>query len=331
MGITNSVQINFDKEKTQIIKGVAILTMILHHCIVIPSGTNWVDLVGEAMKVCVSYFTFLVGFGYAFSKNKTLVGGLHRAFKLLVQFWLLLFPIFVPLYVIGGGELTLYQFLTEPFGLDSKWHWFSWYLYFYIYAMLLMPFAAKAIDRFGWKAMAAIIGLSYSIEAGIHFIPNWSDNIFTQALFDCQLNTPLTLLGYYMAKNAVFSKVKLQKKHIVWLLLLFFIAFAGLFIKKEILGFLLYFFYVPALVLAIVGLFSLYKLPFSKKVLVKLGDLSMPMWFIHALFIMPYVTCEWMNSLSLGSPWLKFAIVVLVSYVLAYLFNIITKPLVKRI
>jgi UDP-N-acetylglucosamine 2-epimerase (non-hydrolysing) len=70
MGDANtSIYINFDREKTQIIKGIAILTMIIHHCIAIPTGSSLLDMFGAAMKICVSYFTFLVGFGYAFSKQ----------------------------------------------------------------------------------------------------------------------------------------------------------------------------------------------------------------------------------------------------------------------
>lgn len=130
--------------------------MIIHHCIVIPSGSKWLDVFGASMKICVHYFTFLVGFGYAFSKQKTIGAGIQKALKLLVQFWLLLFLIFIPLYLVGG-KITLYQLATNMFGLESDLHWFSWYLYFYIYAMIIMPFAAKMIDKYGWKALAALI------------------------------------------------------------------------------------------------------------------------------------------------------------------------------
>lgn len=144
-------------------------------------------------------FHLLIGFGYAFSKQKTVAGGLHRAFKLLVQFWLLLFPLFVPLFLIGGGKLSAYQIITNAFGLESDLHHFSWYLYYYIYAMVIMPFAAKVIDHYGWKAAIGLVVVTYGLEVGIHTIPNYDTNIFTQAAFDCFFNSPLLFLGYYMA------------------------------------------------------------------------------------------------------------------------------------
>lgn len=58
MNTANAISIIFDRDKTQIIKGIAILTMIIHHCIAIPSGSEWVDMFGASMKICISYFTF---------------------------------------------------------------------------------------------------------------------------------------------------------------------------------------------------------------------------------------------------------------------------------
>ena len=182
------------------------------------------------------------------------------------------------------------------FGLESDLHWFSWYLYFYIYAMIIMPFAAKMIDKYGWKALAVLIVGSYLLEVGVHIIPNWSDNIWTHAIFDCQLNTPLLLLGYYLASNKMYSKITLQKKHTWLFVLLLLTVFVSLLSLRVIAGFLLSFVYVPLIILAIVGLFSLYDMPILRQLLTKLGDMSMPMWFIHALFIMPFATMAWFRD-----------------------------------
>lgn len=86
--------LEFGKEKTAIIKGLAIIFMIILHCS-IPGNwdisfmefgcENWVRFMG-VFKLCVGIFTFMVGYGYAFSKNKDLKYGLIHIRKLLIPF-----------------------------------------------------------------------------------------------------------------------------------------------------------------------------------------------------------------------------------------------------
>lgn len=333
MRITNKTFcIDFDRDKTQIIKGIAIITMIIHHCISIPSINTWIDMFGAAMKICISYFTFLVGFGYAFSKQKTVAEGLHRSFNLLVQFWLLLFLVFIPLYLIDfDGEISFYQVLVNMFGLESDLHHFSWYLYYYIYAMLVMPYASIIIDRYGWKAVLGLITLTYGWEIIIYAIPNYNANIFTQAIFDCLFNSPLLFLGYYMAKYNIYAKIPLQKKHTFPLIFLFILGIIAAVFKRVFFGFMLDFFYIPVIMFSIVGIFTLYDLKPIRFTLSKLGDMSMPMWFIHAVFIMPFATIAFVTDWTAGNPWLKFSVVAPLSFILALIYDKITKPIVKRI
>lgn len=330
--MNKTICIDFDRDKTQIVKGIAILTMIIHHCIEIPSTNTWIEMFGSAMKICTSYFTFLVGFGYAFSKQKTVVGGVYRSFNLLVQFWFLLFSVFIPLYVIDFGRgVSFYQVLVNMFGFESDLHYFSWYLYFYIYAMLVMPFASNTIDKYGWKAVLGLIGVTYGLEVAIHTLPNWHTNIFTQGAFDCMLSSPLLFLGYYMAKYNIYDKISLQNKHAIPLILLFILVIIVAMFKRVVIGFLLDFIYVPLIILSIGGIFTLYDLKYLRYSLSRLGAMSMPMWFIHALFIMPFITIAWVTEWTGDNPWLKFSIVVPLSFILARIYDKIINPIIKRI
>ena len=64
-----------DKKTTQMIKGIAILIMIAHHFIVIPFSDlpYLVTLFGYACKICVAIYAVLSGYGYYFTKEKTVV------------------------------------------------------------------------------------------------------------------------------------------------------------------------------------------------------------------------------------------------------------------
>lgn len=105
--------LDFGKDKTAIIKGWAILFMIILHC---ASPGNWdiplrefentglVHFMGT-FKLCVGIFTFMVGYGYAFSKTKDLKYSLVHIRKLLIPFWVILFIFTLPVCYnqIGGG------------------------------------------------------------------------------------------------------------------------------------------------------------------------------------------------------------------------------------
>ena len=110
------IQIDFDKEKTGIIKGVAIIFMIVLHVF---GGAGWyedrydlpmnnneilIHFMG-ALQICVGIFTFMIGFGYAFSKKKDFAYSIHHTKQLLHVFWTVLFLFALPAgyCAIGGG------------------------------------------------------------------------------------------------------------------------------------------------------------------------------------------------------------------------------------
>lgn len=69
-----------DKKTTQMIKGVAILIMLAHHFIVIPFSElpYLITLFGYACKICVAIYAVLSGYGYFFTREKTVRYGLKK-------------------------------------------------------------------------------------------------------------------------------------------------------------------------------------------------------------------------------------------------------------
>ena len=97
-----------DKKTTQMIKGVAILIMIMHHFIVIPF-TEFGYIItkfGYACKICVGIYAMLSGYGYFFAKEKTIKYGLKKIWGLLKIYWISLFTLFIPMALIGGWKIT---------------------------------------------------------------------------------------------------------------------------------------------------------------------------------------------------------------------------------
>lgn len=72
----------FKKEYTDLIKGIAIIMMFLHHFFTFPAWHSavitypvfdrYAEMLNEPMKMCVPIFAFLTGYFYWFTKKKNL-------------------------------------------------------------------------------------------------------------------------------------------------------------------------------------------------------------------------------------------------------------------
>ena len=116
-------QIPFSREKTQILKGIALLLMLVHHTSLpnhwAEDGTTLFSYLGHqvfATKFCVWIFAFLVGYGFFCSKNKTLKYSLKRISLLVVPFWVMLLFMFIPA-AYASGEMANIISPDAPWGV----------------------------------------------------------------------------------------------------------------------------------------------------------------------------------------------------------------------
>lgn len=334
-----SISISFGKDKTAIIKGFAIIFMIILHCGIpeyytekMPFSEN--QLLVECYKVlklCVGIFTFMVGYGYAFSKTKDLQYSWEHIEKLLIPFWTILFVFTFPIAFFYNNLGSIDSIILNLFGINSCLNWFSWFVAFYIYAMIIMPILSKIIDQKPiWWTLFFII-VAYLMEASLHqFYPLYTNNDFTQRLFDCLSCTPCMLLGYLFANKQWFSKVMIQRKD-KWLFIAFLLIIAVFVLRfhiSAIMGFNLDFFYAPMFIFAVLILFNIFELPLITKILTIIGNVSVYMWFFHALFFtkavrnfyQPFILIS--DSLWIIIPWTLF-----LTFTCSWLIIILTKKI----
>lgn len=270
--MTQGETIQFGPDKSEIVRGWAILFMICLH-----------NYAGGAFKICVPIFTFLVGYGYSFAKRKDWRHAVKRSWHLLSHFWLILLGIFLPVEIWNGYEPTLGNVLSNMFGLDSNLNWYSWYIYFYLYAMVAMIGCSRLIDRLGLKMMTGLIICCFVFIGIIHIIPQWTENIWLQAIHDCFLCTPTMLVGYYLASNNTVSKISIPHNW-VFAICCIAILLTVFLLRKIPYVSMLDFILVPIFVVALVALFNIIRVRILVGTLAALGKESMNMWFIHALF-----------------------------------------------
>ena len=298
-----------DKKTTQMIKGIAILIMIMHHfctTTLFPDLSAGFVKFGAACKICVAIYAVLSGYGYFFAREKTVKYGLKKIWGLLQIYWISLFTLFIPAAIMGGWKMTPWQLIVQLFGLLPNLNWFAWYVFFYIFCMLVMPLLCKyRVFRFRPMVnLGLMLVVPYVFEVVLRFMPNYRTSTIVHDLFSCFLYFPCFLVGYWMAENKVVERAKQMKWFrnpiicVVGMLLIFPVRQA----ISSVAGFLLDVFYAPLLICLAANLLeSVYWKPASL-ILGILGKYSTGMWFFHAVFFSTYV-CEWFQPVLKLVSW----------------------------
>lgn len=290
---TTKGNITFGKDITLIIKGVAIIYMMLLHCY--GRGLYLADVdfshaplahVNDVFKICVGIFVFMVGYGYNFSKNKDTQYSLQHIKKLLIPFWVILFVFTVPVCLKSLKYYGTTALLFNLVGIDSRLNYYSWFVYFFIYAMIVMPFASRFIDRDPLRNSTIAILMAFVLEVGVHSIPGCLENKVLLAIFNCMLCTPGMVLGYYFAHERLFERFPIPSRPVGGCvgIALVVLPLVARWLCGSVYGFSLDFFYVPLEIAGIVLLFNVFRLRYLRTVLQTLGGVSVYMWFFHALF-----------------------------------------------
>lgn len=295
------------KEMSAKIKGVAILIMLCHHFIVMPFSDFpvLVKAFGGACKICVAIYAVLSGYGYYFSKEKTICYGLRKIWGLLKIYWISLFTIFIPAAILEGAELTPGRLVLEVFGLYPNLNWFAWYVYFYIFCMLIMPIIYRGFRFHPIVNLGILLVIPYLMELALYCVPNNNEIVFVHELISCIVYLPCFLIGFWMAENKVVEKYKsIQWSKAFLLNIVGIIAvFAMRILIHEAFGFLFDVFYAPLLICFLVGTFeALSKARFVNALFIMLGKYSTGMWFFHAAFFSKYV-CDWFKPILLLVSW----------------------------
>ena len=290
----NDMYVRFDKNMSSIVKGCAILFMMILHCYgreyLVTLNYDYAPIShwNGVFKICIGIFSFMVGYGYAFSKNKDWRYSLQHIKKLLIPFWVILFVFTFPLCFQEIRERGVILFIYELFGISSHFNWYSWFVYFFIFAMIVMPFVSRFIDRKPLINTGISIVGCYLVCVAVHSIPGAIENKLLLALFNSLMMTPIMFLGYLFAHEGYYERINVGRMPRFWSIILSLVLIVVVFIIRRrrwaVMGFQLDFFYAPLVICGIVIIFSLIKWQPIKALMIKMGEVSVYMWFMHALF-----------------------------------------------
>ena len=341
----------FDKRMTNIVKGFAIIFMMLLHCYGeraydVPLDYSHLLFAGSSdmFKICVGMFCFMVGYGYAFSRDKDLKYSWKHIKKLLISFWVILFVFTLPLCYTDVIQSGIGIFLYNLVGIDSHYNYYSWFVYFYIFAMIVMPFVARFINRKPVRNTAITVVATVLLSIAVHEIPRFLSWFGVQvppiveskpllALFFSLSMTPITVLGYLFAHERYYERINIGRLPNLFSLLvcLFMMALAltlhHLWSPINI-PFQFDFFYAPLMIGAIAVLFSKFEWEPFRSVMAKLGEVSVYMWFFHALFFTKVVSWFYQPAITIFSD---INLVVLWTIVLTFFVSWLIKMIVDRV
>ena len=228
----------FDKETTNIIKGIALILMFVLHFFMFPGW--WVDGIKypfiekiafylyRPARLCVPVFCFLTGYFYFFNPHKTFIYSLKKITDLLVAYWFVFFLLaLIAVCFVKYGYKPIPS-IMEMFALERPRMptiFFGWYVSFYYFFMLLMPIIAKILSKeIHTDILLSVIGVPivlqfilfllndhlYILKILIEDMSAWFPNVLIGFVFvieDMSAWFPYVLSGFVVAKHNLFAKM----------------------------------------------------------------------------------------------------------------------------
>lgn len=327
------------RQQSAIIKGLAILLMMLYHLPCIRTIPGLDDSVFPVLATAchpIQYFLMVSGYGLYVSYKKGRITWpylLKRSGRLYLSFWLVLL-----IFVFAIGSI-LYpgRFNTSPmFALSNltglRWDYclFTWFLLPYVLMTFCSTMVFRAIDRIGivWSIVAAIfIMLATGWLISRHYFdlmyPYFIHLVYLAVLV-VQTFSGL-IIGAVMAK-VTLSGLKLTCSVLEGRNLLILALLLALFaVRCQIQISVITFFFVIAVVWLVLHL----RLPQPvSRVFESLGDKSMMMWFLHG-FLAVQMFSEYVALLRW--PLLIWVLWVIITYCIASVLMLLSNKLAREL
>lgn len=321
------------KQDTKILKGISILVMIWLHtflykdnvnlltCIIYIGEIPLITLIKNFCTNCIHLYLFLGGYGlYITYKNRKLKSK-RRSFFLYLNYWIMLLLMLPIGYIVSPdvypGSLTkfLLNFVAWDYSYNTTW----WFLFPYILIILTAKHLFGLLDKWGGFYVFIITYLlnlitSYTISRYGEKYLYYNLVIYIPFLYFHLLNAFYT--GAIFAKYDIFWMIKenignIQYKNWICLISIFLLILVKGYVTTSIINI-----YVVCLFFSLIC--CLDRPQWMDKVLLKLGEGSTNMWFVHA-----FVCIYFLHDLtySLKYPLLAYLFVVVCSYVAHLVIN----------
>lgn len=341
----------FTKQDTKIIKGIAICFMLWHHLfgapmrIPIDSFTSLFTLNGNSVatvismfcKICVSLFTFMSGYGLYKSSLKGKYSSKYiwrHLISLYKYVWVLLLvtlPFSIYSHIDYGVEIlyeTIYNFIGIKATVNREW----WFIAPYTMLLVLFPFIKKLVERSSDNFFLDFFNIVLVSSFCNYILPSITELAIMRELcstilwgnFELLFDIlPSFLLGIIIAKHNVLTEIKARYSaqsiycifSLITLLIVFILRFRNASYD---------YIFAAVIVICITILIPTKPMQLISRVLIPLGENSTAMWLIHSFYcyyIYPPIVY------FLKYPVFIFIWLVVLSYISALGINVLLKKI----
>ncbi len=333
------------KRDSTIIKGFAILLMIVHHVwnpifikgisnIPDTTSTYWLlDNISNYSKICVSIFAFLSGWAFWEVKNKFISYrySVNKCIHFLISYWVVAL-IFIIIGILTSDNLPTFKIaILNLFGFEvgakETMHYdyvnvvFAWYVRFYLAVLLTIPIILKIIDKVNIILIFFVIYVLCVLtqNSELFLIKKWV-HVYFQWL-------PCIVIGIYCNRNNWLEKMNNNKITIFILILLLLLRH----FKTELYGGMpIDFIIVVFLILYLKKLCDyISPLQYINKTFILLGTLSMNIWYCHSIFFLPSHKWSWLIG-NFQNCFVTLFSTIILSILFALLCNYIQKLIINK-
>ena len=301
---------SFTKDKTEMIKGIAIILMLFHHFFAFPewfvTGVSYIGIplrantlefvIGKFGHICVALFAFLTGYGLFFSykSGSILKKTLRRGAIFLLGYFLILFGVAIPLNVALGktSDLSVKFILMNMTAYNHDLVPFAWYVWFYVALIITLPFFYKIMSRHAFITFPIFILVPGVVNYFLAKVASTDFWVCTAVNYAMQyfLWVSCALAGLCFAKYKLFDifegvferlgRLRLLCTALFLLILMYFRAY-----KSETVANYFTFdcLYAPIFIFLAIQIISAIPQIFGD-FLKMMGKHSMNIWFLHSLF-----------------------------------------------
>lgn len=321
------------KEETKIIKGVAILLMLIHHLWGFPdriAATIFNDnasgivfyCIGLFGYYCVSLFSFSSGYAWGASGNSdnTVKKIFSRISALYINYWRV-FLVFIPIAFIFFGSQIAYckqadicdkysnfrlgEFLMNLSGISCTYNNEWWYILWYVIMIICAPLLYKIVMKIPWWLSSALCIL----------LPQFFSSFF---------------IGMIFAYHNLFAKLSQKLKPSLFFdiaVLVILIPTKSLLWYNQIINGISDILLVPLLIYVCIDLIKRSKT--ASRLFAELGERSTTMWLTHTFYIYYFGAAARIIVFS-KSAILSLIMFVIITYCIARLLDTIWNKIIKR-
>ena len=283
------------KDYSNMMKGVAVLLMIIHHTWGFPCRIpelhilHMEEQIGIASKICVSIFMFLSGYGlyYTFNRNSS-IHLVKRLKAIYERFWKVFF-VFVPLgFLFFDRTFRLQEFLLNLFCVDYSYNREWWFMGTYIELLLVLPLVLRLDTKKYFLVAVLLVAIALRFLSGFFELNSGGAN---SHIHQFGYYFPVFYLGLFFSKYSLFERFqRITCNRLIGCVVCVIMTVVAFVIRSKWDITEMTILMTPLFIYLFVVFFRL--IGNVNKVFLLFGKHSMNMWLIHSFFCYYYFQKE---------------------------------------